>query len=320
MQTASYGLYYTRLRCIVDFYATPFETQMLRDAHTFVGRWSELQLLVNAIDQRRPAVVCAPPRSGRSSLLFHAVAAGSVLLDIDELPAFYLDMAEFPDLDAVQTTIAEAFAPAGTAWAQAILRAKSAPLIAFDNIDAPQFRAVRATWMQFLAEEVHAGRLRVIAAATSGFVGGGDWVHIPLAPVGQAFLSEYLDVTLPEGPQLSRQDQHFVVAASRGHLGTMIVVLSLWFRSLTEPDVDWRAVALQHTNALSEAAGTPIPPSTEGAEGAPGTTGGEHSLPRARAVESVTPTDPSELVGISGWLVLGAFVVMLIVLYWRAMP
>lgn len=301
-------------------HATPFESQMLRTAQTFVGRWSELQQLVHAIDQRHPIVVCAPPRSGRSSLLFHAVAAGSVLLDIDDLPAFYLDMAEFPDLGAVQAAIGEAFAPVGTPWLQAILRAYTAPLIAFDNIDAPQFTADRDVWLQLLATEVQAGRLRVIAAAATGFVAGGSWRHVVLAPVGPAFLREYLDVTLPEGPQLSRQDQQFVVTASRGHLGTMIVVLTLWFRSLTDPDFDWRSVALQHASDMSHETDVPAPPITERLETGATTPGGEHSIPTETAAQSIKRAVPSAVVGIPGWLVLLAGVGMLMVWFWRALP
>ena len=227
----------------MDIFTTPFETQMLRDARLFVGRWSELQLLINAVDKRRPAVVVAPPQSGKSSLLYHAVAASGVLLDHDDLPAFYLDMAEFPDFDAVEKTIAEAFAPLGTPWLQAILRPDTAPFLAFDNIDAPQFDAHRDTWMTQLANEVAAGRLRVIAAASQLNTVPPPWEQVSLGPVGQSFLREYLDVSLPDEPHPDRADQTQMLALAHGHVGTLIIVLTLWYRAHRQHDLDWRALA-----------------------------------------------------------------------------
>ena len=227
----------------MDIFITPFETQMLRDARLFVGRWSELQLLINAIDKRRPAVVIAPPQSGKSSLLYHAVAAGGVLLDHDDLPAFYLDMAEFPDIDAVAETVAEAFAPPGTPWQQAILRPDTAPFLAFDNIDAPQFAAHRDAWMTQLAHEVAAGRLRVIAAASQLHTVPPFWEQVSLGPVGLSFLREYLDVSLPDEPHPDRADQTQMLALANGHMGTLIIVLTLWYRAQRQHDLDWRALA-----------------------------------------------------------------------------
>jgi len=297
----------------MDLRTTPFETQMLRDAQTFVGRWSELQLLITAVDQRRPAIAIAAPQSGRSSLLFHAVAAGAVLLDYDDLPAFYLDMAEFPDLVAVQDTIAEAFAPPGISWQQAILRSGTAPLLAFDNIDAPQFADVRSDWQALLAAEVRAGRLRVIAAAADLDAAVTDWQRVDLAPVGQSFLSEYLDVTLPDGPHPNRAEQQFIVTVARGHLGTMIIALTLWYQSLQQPELAWQTIAerirvedagkpplLIHSSTPLDAAAHQ-PPSAERTQTAH-TTLREHERTVDRSV-----------VGISGWVVVIAFGVLLLV-------
>ena len=217
---------------------------MLRDARTFVGRWGELQILMNAIDRRRPAMVVAPPQSGKSSLLFHAVAAGGVLLDHDKLAAFYIDMAEFPNLDAVQTTIAEAFAPAGTPWLQAILRPDTAPLLVFDNIDAPQHAAQREEWLAQLANEAAAGRLRVIGSCCNARRLPTEWERVTLSPANQSFLSEYLDVTIPDGNHPNREDQAFMIAVSRGHLGTLITVLTLWYRAQHQAVFAWRPLAM----------------------------------------------------------------------------
>ena len=289
----------------MDIHTTPFETQMLRDATLFVGRWGELQLVMQAIDKRRPVLVVAPPQSGKSSLLFHAVAAGGILLDHDDLPAFYLDMAEFPDIEAVETTIAEAFAPAGTPWLQAILRPDTAPLLAFDNIDAPQFAPHRDAWMAQVAGESAAGRLRVIAAASLLDAVPAKWEQIHLGPVGQSFLREYLDVCIPDGPHPDRADQTYMVAHARGHVGTLIVILTLWYRAQRHADLDWRALAAALTPPQ------PVQPTSAPyvqADVSPGTTtdpiGGESPMPAHSAPPSTKPMADGITVGNLGWFLL----------------
>ncbi len=289
----------------MDIHTTPFETQMLRDAALFVGRWSELQLVMHAIDKRRPVLVVAPPRSGKSSLVFHAVAAGGILLDHDDLPAFYLDMAEFPDLEAVETTIAEAFAPPGTPWLQAILRPDTAPLLAFDNIDALQFAPHRDAWMAQLARECAAGRLRVIAAASQLDVVPSAWEFVHLSPVGQSFLREYLDVCIPDGPHPDRADQTYMVTHARGHVGTLIVILTLWYQAQRQADLDWRTHAaaltppapVQSTSAPYRQADT-APGSTTGA------IGGELPVPAPSAPPLSKPMAEGITVGNLGWFLV----------------
>ena len=315
---ASYGSIIRPRGAPLDIHTTPFETQMLRDATLFVGRWSELQLLMHAIDKRRPVLVVAPPRSGKSSLLFHAVAAGGILLDHDDLPAFYLDMAEFPDYEAVETTIAEAFAPPGTPWLQAILRPATAPLLAFDNIDAPQFAPHRDAFMAQLANECAAGRLRVIAAASQLDAVPAVWERVHLGPVGQSFLSEYLDVCIPDGPHPDRADQTYMVVHARGHVGTMIVILTLWYRAQRQSDLDWRTLAAALT-----------PPQPEQSIGGPriqaevswGSTtdpiGGESPMPAHSAPPSTKPVADGITVGNLGWFLLVSVLIGMSIWIWR---
>ena len=315
---ASYGSIIRPRGAPLDIHTTPFETQMLRDATVFVGRWSELQLLMHAIDKRRPVLVVAPPRSGKSSLLFHAVAAGGILLDHDDLPAFYLDMAEFPDYEAVETTIAEAFAPPGTPWLQAILRPATAPLLAFDNTDAPQFAPHRDAFMAQLANECAAGRLRVIAAASQLDAVPATWESVHLGPVGQSFLSEYLDVCIPDGPHPDRADQTYMVVHARGHVGTLIVILTLWYRAQRQSDLDWRtlAAALTPPQQVQSIGGPRIQ-----AEVSWGSTtdpiGGESPMPAHSAPSSTKPVADGITVGNLGWFLLVSVLIGMSIWIWR---
>ena len=315
---ASYGSIIRPRGAPLDIHTTPFETQMLRDATLFVGRWSELQLVMHAIDKRRPVLVVAPPRSGKSSLLFHAVAAGGILLDHDDLPAFYLDMAEFPDYEAVETTIAEAFAPPGTPWLQAILRPATAPLLAFDNIDAPQFAPHRDAFMAQLANECAAGRLRVIAAASQLDAVPAVWERVHLGPVGQSFLSEYLDVCIPDGPHPDRADQTYMVVHARGHVGTMIVILTLWYRAQRQSDLDWRtlAAALTPPKPVQSIGGPRIQAEVSwGSTTDP--TGGESTMPAHSAPPSTKPVADGITVGNLGWFLLVSVLIGMSIWIWR---
>ena len=315
---ASYGSIIRPRGAPLDIHTTPFETQMLRDATVFVGRWSELQLLMHAIDKRRPVLVVAPPRSGKSSLLFHAVAAGGILLDHDDLPAFYLDMAEFPDYEAVETTIAEAFAPPGTPWLQAILRPATAPLLAFDNTDAPQFAPHRDAFMAQLANECAAGRLRVIAAASQLDAVPAVWERVHLGPVGQSFLREYLDVCILDGPHPDRADQTYMVVHARGHVGTLIVILTLWYRAQRQSDLDWRtlAAALTPPQQVQSIGGPRIQ-----ADVSPGSTtdpiGGESPMPAHSAPPSTKPVADGITVGNLGWFLLVSVLIGMSIWIWR---
>jgi hypothetical protein len=199
------------------------------------------------------------------------------------------------------------------------LRANTAPLLAFDNIDAVQFAADRDDWFHLLATEVQAGRLRVIAAAASGAVTvGPEWAQVSVAPVGQAFLGEYLDVTLPDGPLPSRGDQQAIVTLSHGHLGTLIVVLSLWFRAQMQPGFDWRTVAAQLPIPMVDGGSIPRPalPASDHTDGAQTPNGGELQRPTNRAVASAVPTSSPFTVGNTGWLVVAALLLVIVVWYW----
>lgn len=316
MHNAPYGIYYTELlrgalRGDVLLHPTPFETEMIRDAEQFVGRWHDVHALVQCVDRRTVGVVCAAPQSGRSSLLFHIVAAAPVLFEYDELPAYYIDVATFPDLTSVQTTIAAAFASDATPWQQALLRAPTAPLLALDNTDATQHTDTIGAWLGELATACAAGQVRVIAAAGEGMVLPTGCARIGLSAVGQSFLTEYLSVMLPDGPHPNRAEQQFIVTVARGHLGTLITTLVLWYQARLDNDGDWqaRAIGLHPVAVAAESAGAAV-------EDAPLTP--EHpvqGVTAPRPVRAVTRSgDDAGIAQIPGWIVLVAGMVALVLI------
>jgi hypothetical protein len=178
-------------------------------------------------------------------------------------------------------------------------------LLAFDNIDAPQFAPHRDAWMAQVAGESAAGRLRVIAAASLLDAVPSPWEQIHLGPVGQSFLREYLDVCIPDGPHPDRADQTYMVAHARGHVGTLIVILTLWYRAQRQADLDWRALAAALTPPQ------PVQPTSAPyvqADESPGTTtdpiGGESPMPAHSAPPSTKPMADGIRVGNLGWFLL----------------
>lgn len=317
--SAPYGVYYTESGCVhreacVELHPTPFETEMIRDAQHFVGRWHDVQQLVQAVDQRRAVVVCGPPRSGRSSLLFHIVTAAAVLFEHDEQPAFYLDLTAFPDVASAAQTIVTALAPAGTSWEQALLRAPIAPLITLDGIDAPHLGGEGSTWLAALAGDVVAGRLRVIASADADYHSPTGVTRVVLRGVGASFVREYLAVMLPDGPLPSRADQQFVATVARGHLGTVVTVLVLWYQSLHDRDFDWqtRAMGLQPMLAVpapTDASGALLHEAAADSRGTAAPIAAHASLPAVESSRQLVQQVP-------GWVVVVCLVVAIVLLWW----
>ena len=87
----------------------PFAAEIIRTHEYFVCRWSELNQLCQILERRTPALLLGERQSGRSSLRYHFVHAAGALLDYDVMRAYYIDLADFPDIVAILATVATAF-------------------------------------------------------------------------------------------------------------------------------------------------------------------------------------------------------------------
>jgi len=216
----------------------PFAATMVRDAQYFVGRWGEIQQVVEALERRTPALVVGPTGSGRSSLLYHVVAAAPVLFDETELVAHYIDVAGFPDVASIEIAIAQAFQQPVNQWLRMVPSLTHPPLLAFDNVDTPHLAPELAEWWHRLWPVVRAGHLRCVAAAQVSDT-SAPWRVVTLRPIDGATVNELVMAALgEEGPRLTRNDQEWVMRQSQGHMATTVALLARWHQAGYGPT--WR--------------------------------------------------------------------------------
>lgn len=293
----------------------PFAPAMVRDAQYFVGRWGEIQQVVEALERRTPALVVGPAASGRSSLLYHVVAAAPVLFDETELVAHYIDVAGFPDIDAIETTIAQAFQQPISQWLRMLPGFTYPPLLAFDNVDVAHLATTMPAWWQRLMPAIRAGHLRCVAA-THTVDTAIAWRVVPMRPIVGATLNELVVAALGEdGTRLSRSDQEWVMRQSQGHMGQVVALLARWHQSGYAPT--WRA-GLTHTPGASPAWPTGEPTSSEA------TTWEMVEAPEMLSSTTVSPQDDQDMsrsavrfeVPSVLWWLAGAMLVVLVLWWW----
>ncbi|MFN5059244.1 MAG: hypothetical protein ACK5GU_04915 [Chloroflexota bacterium] len=233
---------------------------MLRNPRFFVGRWIEIQQLTESMERRTPALVIGPSGSGRSTLLYHVVEAAPVLLDQTGMRAYYIDLAEFPDIDALRNTVAAAFQQQPSRWLMMLPELQYPPLLAFDNIDAPQLADTIHQWWAELLPAIRTGTLRCIAAAKTADT-SYPWREVPMRAVDVAMLNELVVAVLGEdGPRPTRNEQTWLVKACGGLIGPLMLMLNIWYAQRGQPG-DWRVLAQAHAVApasLQETGTMPI--------------------------------------------------------------
>lgn len=238
----------------------PFPTTMLRNPRFFVGRWIEIQQLTESMERRTPALVIGPAGSGRSTLLFHVVEAAPVLLDQTGMRSYYIDLAEFPDIDALRNTVAAAFQQQPSRWLMMLPELQYPPLLAFDNIDAPHLADTIQQWWAELLPAIRTGTLRCIAASKTADT-SYPWREVPMRAVDVAMLNELVVAVLGEdGPRPTRNDQTWLVKACGGLIAPLMLMLNIWYAQRGQPG-DWRMLAQAHAVAsvsLQETGTLPI--------------------------------------------------------------
>lgn len=281
----------------------PFaERGRITEPQRFAGRWSELSMVFDAIQARRPVLVSGPPGIGKSSLISHVADAAAANLEREDLRAFYLDLAEADSAADVFRAVVAALGQRGdTASAlEVALLADDAPtLLALDNAQA----AVAAGWgeglLEALARMARGGALMLVAAAE----GQPPLLSEPFAqvrlgafaPAEVRLLAEaYLDGT---GVEFTPAELRALAGLSAAHPAYLQRAASHLFRSKLEPGYDWRTMYLLEARERP-VPGAPLPPAVfEGAgdagpgasrygeaEGAPGARGPQLApLPEAPA-------------------------------------
>jgi hypothetical protein len=243
----------------------PFvERGRITDPQRFAGRWSELSLIFDAIQSKRPVLIVGSPGIGKSTLLTHIADAAAVNLEREDLRAFYLDLAGATSAAEVYATLVRALGQRGdtpVALEVALLADDAPTIVCLDDADA----AVAAGWgdvlLETLARMARSGALMIVAALDGPApLLSERFVTIKLgafAPTEVNLLVEaYLDGS---GVGFTPEDMRALTALSVAHPAYVQRAAFHLFRSKLDPSYDWRTAYLAEARERP-VPGAPLPP------------------------------------------------------------
>jgi hypothetical protein len=151
----------------------PFtERSRITEPAHFTGRWREVSMVFERIEQRRPAMVAGAAGVGKSSLITHVAQSAGAVMEIPGLRSLFLDLAVLPDAPTCLGLIVRALGGLGQNMAAlelSLMEAESTVLVCLDNVDS----AITAGWGEGMLE----GLARIARRSVMTYPGG-------LAPPG----------------------------------------------------------------------------------------------------------------------------------------
>lgn len=231
----------------------------------FAGRWSELSLIFERIENARPVLLAGPPGIGKSSLLTHVMQSAALNLDRPELRSYYLDLRVTPDAATVYRLVVSALGQRGDTLAAlevALLDTSGAVLLCLDNAQV----AIAAGWgeglLEALARVVRGGALLLVAAVN----GPAPLLSERFATINMGALAAtevrllteaYLDNT---GVSFTPTELRSLTDLSVAHPAYVQRAAFHLFASKLDPTIDWRAAYLAEART-KPVPGAPLPAS-----------------------------------------------------------
>ncbi len=253
----------------------------ITDATRFVGRWKELSIIFDRLEQYRPVLLAGPPGVGKSSLLTHITQSAAENLERFDLAAFYADLAVLPNAEAAYALIVSALGGVGNQAASleiALLEHEGAVLMCLDRAEA----AIAAGWgelfLERLARMARSSRLGRGGAAALPETAGRDLLLVVAVGGSAPVLSEpfavvtlgafspaeirllidtYLDNT---SVQFTPGNLRALNILSAGHPTYVQRAAYHLFIAKICPGYDWRAAYLEEAGERP-VPGAPLPPS-----------------------------------------------------------
>lgn len=251
----------------------PFiERDRITNPEHFAGRWSELSLLFERLEARKPVFVVGSPGIGKSSLLTHVMQSAAINLERFDLRSYYLDMAQALSAADVYRVIIEALGLRGSSLAglQVALADRKEPvLLCLDNADA----AVGAGWGEEVLDSLARLARTDMVMLVVAFNGPPPLLSERAAviklgafasPEVRLFAEAYLDGT---GVVFTPGELRALAELSAAHPAYLQRAAYHLFRSKLNPEIRWRAAYLEEARD-KPVPGAPLPPGIfEGAEG-----------------------------------------------------
>ncbi len=274
----------------------------ITDPHHFIGRWRELSVIFDRLQEGRPVLVCGVSGIGKSSLLTHIAQSAAVNLERPEMAAYYIDLAVLPDAAACYELMVRALGSRGNTAAAlevAVLKLKHPVVFCLDNVGHALANEWGASLLEQLARVVrHSVAMRPahlplptvkpspdsIASETpaaareylfllvAAINGSAPALSEPFSVVGIGAFSPpevrllsdaYLQGT---GVSFSPAELRELSTVSMDHPAYLQRAAFHLFHTRSHPDYDWRAAYLEEARERP-VPGTPLPPAIfEGGE------------------------------------------------------
>lgn len=258
----------------------PFtERSRITDPARFTGRWREVGMVFDRLEQRRPVLLSGPPGSGKSSLLTHVAQSAAAVMELPKLTSFYLDLSGAPDEAFVYHVLLRELGSRGNTASQlevALGGVGRTVLICLDEVQV----AVAAGWGVALLERL----ARLARRSTPVYPGGvgelalGDLDLLVLAvgepppALDEPFMQIRLGALSPSevrllaeaylyesGVTFNSEELRALGLLSAGHPAYLQRAAYHLFRSRFEPDYNWREAYLDEARE-QPIAGAPLPP------------------------------------------------------------
>jgi energy-coupling factor transporter ATP-binding protein EcfA2 len=256
----------------------PFtERGRITNPERFTGRWRELSLIFDKLEQGRPVMIAGSPGVGKSSLLTHVAQAAAAVLEEPNLDTLYLDMAVLDSTAQCYQLIVEALGNAGSSPAAlevALLDSADPVLICLDNVNS----AVAAGWgadvlnrLGRLARSGAAYRIGgpletgdidlLLVAAAEGQAPGlsENYAAVSLGAFASSeirlFTEAYLDGT---GVSFSTGEVASLERLSAGHPAYLQRAAYHLYLAYLRPDYNWQTAYLEEARS-APIVGAPLP-------------------------------------------------------------
>jgi hypothetical protein len=243
----------------------PFtERGRITDPARFAGRWSELSLLFERLEARRPVLIVGSPGIGKSSLLTHVTQAAAVNLELPDLRAYYLDLRGAESAAEIYRTVAAALGQRGDTLAAlelALLALATPVLLCLDNAQGPLEAGWGAMMLETLARLARGADLYVVVA-TEGAppLLSEPFAMLRLGALAQTEVRLLVDAYL-DGDQIAftAAELRQLIELSAAHPAYVQRAAYHLYESKLDPTLDWRAAYLAEAR-VRPVPGAPLPP------------------------------------------------------------
>jgi hypothetical protein len=290
-------------------------SRITNPAH-FIGRWREVSLTFERLEQRRPAMISGPAGIGKSSLITHIAQSAATVLELPDLQSLFLDLALLPDAATCLGLITRSLGGVGSSLDDlqlALIACDHTVLISLDGADA----AIAAGWGEGLLESLARLARRSVPTYPGGLAppGAGAYDLLLLAAAGatQPALSEPFGgvslgaLAVPEQRMLceayldsepvafSTDELHELGRLSAGHPAYLQRAAYHLYIAHTRPGYGWRAAYLAEARE-APIPGAPLPPAIFSGEGGAG--GAESSYGELAEGEGRHSAPPRQIEGL----------------------